>query len=89
MNNPHLFTSRNKILQYMSASTQIALNKINEQNHNIALGAKEGVPNEDATWEYETNCSIQNYNCLRTSNIEWRGFFMSPIKQFPNKTICK
>ena len=32
---------------------KLQLKKINEQNHKRALGAKEGVPNEDATWEYE------------------------------------
>ena len=49
---------------------KLQLNKINEQNLNRELGAKEGVPNEDATWEYEKYCSIQNWNCLRTSNLE-------------------
>ena len=39
----------------MSATTQIAAKKINDQNHKIALGAKEGVPNQDFTWEYEKN----------------------------------
>ena len=50
---------------------KLQLKKINRQNHNITLGAKEGVPNEDDTWEYEKYCSIQNWNCLRTRNIEW------------------
>ena len=50
---------------------KLQLKKINEQNHNRALGAKERVPNEDATWEYEKYCSIQNWNCLRTKNLEW------------------
>jgi len=31
----------------------LQLKKINEQNHNKALGAKEGVLNEGATWEEE------------------------------------
>ena len=44
MHNPHLFTFGN---------TKLQLNKINEQNHNRALGAKDGVPNEDSTWEYK------------------------------------
>ena len=59
---------------------KLQLNKINEQNHKRALGAKEGVPNEDATWEYEAYCSIQTCYFLRTKNLEWGGFFMSPIK---------
>ena len=80
MHNPHLFTFGNTKFQYMSATTQVQLKKINEQNHKRALGAREGVPNEDATWEYIKNCSIQTWHCLRTSNLEWGGFFMSPIK---------
>ena len=32
---------------------KLLVNKINEHNHKRALGAKEGVPNEDTTWEYE------------------------------------
>ena len=31
---------------------KLQLKTINEQNHKRALGAKEGVPNEDSTWEY-------------------------------------
>ena len=59
---------------------KLQLNKINEQNHKRALGAREGVPNEDATWEYIKNFRIQTWNFLRTINIEWGVFFMSPIK---------
>ena len=44
----------------MSPTTKIATKKINEQNNNIALGAKEGVPNEDSNWEYEK--ILQNTN---------------------------
>ena len=65
----------------MSATTQVAAKDNQWQNHNRALGAKEGVPNEDCTWEYEKKyCIIQTWNLLRTRNIEWGGFFMSPIK---------
>ena len=32
---------------------KLQLKKINEKNHKRALGARERVPNEDATWEYE------------------------------------
>ena len=53
MKNPYLFNFGNTKLQYMSSTTKLQLKKINEQNHNRALGAKEGVPNEDATLEYE------------------------------------
>ena len=53
MHNLQLFTFWNTKLQYMSSTTKLQLKKINEQNHNKALGAKEGVPNEDYTWEYE------------------------------------
>ena len=53
MHNPHLFSFGNTKLQYMSSTTKLQLKKINEQNHNRALRAKEGVPNEDYTWEYE------------------------------------
>ena len=53
MHNLDLFAFRNKILQYMSATTQVAAKKINEKNHKRALGAEEGFPNEDATQEYE------------------------------------
>ena len=55
MHNPHLFTFGNTKLQYMSATTQVAAKENQWQNHNIALVAKEGVPNEDSTWEYEKN----------------------------------
>ena len=37
----------------MSSTTKLQLKKINEQNHNRALGAKEGVTNEDYAWDYE------------------------------------
>ena len=37
----------------MSSTTKLQLKKINEENHNIELGAKEVIPNEDYTWEYE------------------------------------
>ena len=47
MHNPHLFTFGNTKLHYMSSTTKLQPKKINEQNHNRALGAKEGVPNED------------------------------------------
>ena len=40
-------------MEYIAPLLKLELEKINEQDHNIALGAKEGVPNEDATWEYE------------------------------------
>ena len=60
MHNPHLFNFGNTKLQYMSSTTKLQLKKINEQNHNIALGAKERVPNEDYTWEYEK--ILQNTN---------------------------
>ena len=53
MHNPHLFTFGNTKLQYMSATTQVAAKENQWQNHNTALGAKEGVPNEDSTWEHE------------------------------------
>ena len=32
---------------------KLKLKKSNEQNHKRALGAREGVPNDYATWEYE------------------------------------
>ena len=66
MHNPHLFTFGNTKLQYMSATTQIAA-----KENKRALGAKEGVPNEDATWEYEQILQHTTWNCLRTSNIGW------------------
>ena len=44
MHNPHLFNFGN---------TKLQLKKINQKNHKRAFGAKEGVPNEDATWEYD------------------------------------
>ena len=53
MHNPYRLTFENTKLQYMSSTTQIAAKKISEQDHKRALGAKEGGPNEDATWEYE------------------------------------
>ena len=53
MHNPHLFTFGNTKFQYMSATTQVAAKKINEKNHKKALGAGEGLPNEDCIWEYE------------------------------------
>ena len=64
MHNPHFFTFGNTKLQYMSSTTKLQLKKINEQNHNIALGAKEGVPNEDYTWEYERILQITNIKLL-------------------------
>ena len=53
MHNLDLFAFWNKKLQYMSATTQVAAKKINEENHKRALGAEEGFPNEDCIWEYE------------------------------------
>ena len=53
MHNPRLFSFGNTKLKYMSSTTKLQLKKINEQNHNRALAAKEGVPNEDATWELQ------------------------------------
>ena len=64
MNNTHLFTLGNKKLQYMSSTTKLQLKKINEQNHNRALGANEGVPNEDYTWEYERILQHTNIKSL-------------------------
>ena len=69
-----------KNLQYMSATTKLQLKKINEQNHNIALGAKEGVPNEDATWEYENILQHPNLKLLEDKQ-SWVGrAVMSPFK---------
>ena len=53
MHKPRIFTFGNTKMQYMSATTQVAAKKINEQNQKRALGARERVPNEDATWVYE------------------------------------
>ena len=38
--------------------------KINEQNHKRALGAKEGVPSEDSTWEYEFFLQNTNFELI-------------------------
>ena len=38
---------------------------MNEQNHNRALGGKEGVKNEDAIWEYEKKITASK------SEIAW------------------
>ena len=64
MHNPHLFNFGNTKLQYMSSTTKLQLNKINEHNHNRAFGAKEGVPNEDYTWEYERILQHTNIKLL-------------------------
>ena len=47
MHNPYLFNFGNTKLQYMSSTTKLQLNKIDEQNHNRTLDANEGVSNED------------------------------------------
>ena len=65
MHNPHLFTFGKTKLQYMRSTTKLQLKKINEQNHNRALGAKEGVPNEDATLEYEQILRYKNLSFLK------------------------
>ena len=55
------------------------LKKINEQNHKRALGAKEGVPNEDATWEYEKVFKNTNLKFLEDKK-SWVGkTVMSPF----------
>ena len=70
MHNPHLFTFGN---------TKLQLKKINEKNHNKALGAKEGVPNEDATWEYERILQHTNLKLLEDKQ-SWVGrTIMSPF----------
>ena len=58
------------------------LRKINEQNHKRALGAKQGVPNEDATREYEI--VLQNKTCIlfRTKNLEWGGLSCTQLNNF-------
>ena len=61
---------------------KLQLKKINDQNHKRALGAKEGVPNEDATWEYENFCSVKTWNLFRTRNIEWGGLSCPQLNNF-------
>ena len=59
---------------------KLQLKKINEHNHNRALGAKEGVPNEDATWEYEKILQHTNLELLEDKQ-SWVGrTVMSPSK---------
>ena len=72
MHNAHLFTFGNRKLQ---------LNKINLQNHNRALGVKERVPNDDATWEYEKKIlQLTNLELLEDKQY-WVGrIVMSPFK---------
>ena len=80
IHNPHLFTFGNTKLQYMSSTTKLQLKKINEQNHNRALGAKEGVPSEDATQEDEQILKHPNLALLEDKQ-PWAGrTIMSPSK---------
>ena len=69
MHDPHLFTFGNTKLQYMSSTTKLQLKKINEQNHNRALGANEGVPNEITLGNMKEYYRIQILNFFRTSNL--------------------
>ena len=63
----------------MRSTTKLQLKKINEQNHNRALGAKEGVPNEDYTWEYEIILQHTNTKFLEDKQ-SWVGrTIMSPF----------
>ena len=79
MHNPCIFTFGNTKLQYMVPLLKLQLKKINEQNHNRALGAKEGVPNEDATWEYEKILQHPNIKLLDDKK-SWVGrIVMSPF----------
>ena len=56
----------------MSATTQVAAKENQWQNHNRALGAKEGVPNEDYTWEYEIILQDTNIKFLEDKQ-SWVG----------------
>ena len=59
---------------------KLQLKKINERNHKRALGAREGVPNEDATWEYEKKLQNPNLPLLEDKKY-WVGrTVMSPFK---------
>ena len=51
---------------------KLQLKKINEKNHNKAIGAKKGVTNEDATWEYEKILQHPNLNLLEDKQ-SWVG----------------
>ena len=53
--------------------------KINEQNHNKALGAQEGVPNEDATWEGEKILQHPNLKFLEDKKYLVERTIMSPF----------
>ena len=77
MHNPYLFNFGNKKLQYMSSTTKLQLKKINEQNHNIALGAKKIVQNEDSTWEYENILQHPNITFLEDKK-SWAGRTIMP-----------
>ena len=43
---------------------KLQLRKINQQNHKRELGAREGVPNEEVTWEYEKHLHNKNLELL-------------------------
>ena len=63
----------------MSSTTKLQLNKINEHNHNSAFGAKEGVPNEDYTWEYERILQHTNIKFFEDKKFWVGGTVMSPF----------
>ena len=59
---------------------KLQLKKSNEQNHKRALGAREGVPSEDATWEEENILKNPNLKFIEDKKY-WVGrTVMSPFK---------
>ena len=80
MHNPCIFTFGNKNCSTWVPLLKLQLKKINEWKHNRALGAKEGVPSEDATREYEKNLQHKNLEFIEDTQ-SWVGInIMSPIK---------
>ena len=66
---------------------KLQLKKTNEHNHKRALGAREGVQNEDSTWEYKKNSAYklgisrgqeilsgEDFSCPQLNNFQIRVF---------------